>query len=88
MMHLGRTYVILNEPNKAVELNRRMLQDADFPLGHWLLGLSLLQNNQREEADKEIRGAIQMGYQLTASDIAMLKSLLGEKEAADLAAGK
>jgi hypothetical protein len=65
-------------------LNRRMLQSADFPLGHWLLGLSLLQNNQREEAKAEIRKAIEMGYQLTASDSDTLKGLLGEKEFAEL----
>ena len=80
MMKLGRTYVILNQPGRAVELSRRMLKNADFPLGHWLLGLALLQNNQREEAKKEIRTAIGMGYQLNATDTTTLKGLLGEQE--------
>ena len=35
IFQLGRTYVLLNKPALAVELNRRMLQDAEFPLGHW-----------------------------------------------------
>jgi tetratricopeptide (TPR) repeat protein len=88
MYHLGRSYVIRNESGRAVELNRRMLQDADFPLGHWFLGLSLLQNNQRDEAMKEIRKAIEMGYQLNAADTKTLKDLLGEKEYSALTAGK
>jgi O-antigen ligase len=88
MLILGRTYLLGNESNRAVELNRRMIQDADFPLGHWVLGLSLLQNNQRDEAKKEIARAIKMGYIISALDITMLKSQLGDKEGADLAAGK
>jgi O-antigen ligase len=88
IFQLARTYVIRNEAGKAVDLNRRMLQSADFPLGHWLLGLSLLQNNQREEAKAEIGKAIEMGYKLTAADTDTLKGLLGEKEFAGLTARK
>jgi tetratricopeptide (TPR) repeat protein len=88
MVHLGRTYVILNEAPRAIELNRRMLQDFDFALGHWYLALSLLQNNQRDEAKKEIGRAIEMGYQLSAKDVTLLKSLLGEKEVEALTARK
>jgi len=84
IFQLARTYVIRKEAGKAVDLNRRMLQSADFPFGHWLLGLSLLQNNQREEAKKEIGKAIGMGYQLTETDTVTLKNLLGEKELSEL----
>lgn len=86
--NLGRTYVIRNEPGRAVELNKRMLQNADFPLGHWFLGLSLLEDNQRVEAKKEIRKAIDMGYQLNATEVGTLKNLFGEKEFSELIAGK
>jgi O-antigen ligase len=88
MILLGRTYIIRNEAGLTVDLNRRMLQSHDFPLGHWLLGLSLLQNNQREEARMEIRQAISRGYQLSVADISTLKGLLGEKEFSELSAGK
>lgn len=87
-MKLARTYVILNQPSRAVELSRRMLKSADFPLGHWLLGLALLQNNQREEAKKEIRTATEMGYQLNATDTTTLKGLLGEQEFGELTSRK
>jgi len=88
IFQLARTYVIRKEPGRAVDLNRRMLQSADFPFGHWLLGLSLLENKQREEAKQEIRKAIGMGYQMTAADAGTLKSLLGEKEFAEVSARK
>jgi tetratricopeptide (TPR) repeat protein len=88
MLHLGRTYVIRNQAGKAVEINRRMIQEADFTLGHWLLGLSLLQNHQGEEAGKEIRRALEGGYKLNETDIATLKDLMGEKEFEELTAGK
>jgi O-antigen ligase/tetratricopeptide (TPR) repeat protein len=88
MVQLGRTYVILNEATRAIELNRRMLQDFDFALGHWYLALSLLQNNQRDEAKKEIRKAIEMGYRLDTANVAMLKGVLGEKDVVELTTAK
>jgi tetratricopeptide (TPR) repeat protein len=86
--NLGRTYLILNQPARAVELNRRMLQDEDFPLGHWYLGLSLLQNGQRDEAKKEIRKAVEMGYQLSPQNVASLKRHFADKDISELTAGK
>ena len=88
MFQLGRTYVIQNQAGLAVELNRRMLRSADFPLGHWLLGLSLLQNNQRDEAKQEIRKAIGMGYSLKANDVTILKGLLGEADFSEMTTAK
>jgi O-antigen ligase len=88
MYHLSRTYVIRNESARAVELSRRMLQDADFPIGHWYLGLSLLQDKQYDEAKKEITKAIAMGYRLNAADTKTLKSLLGEKDYSELTGGR
>ncbi len=88
MFQLGRTYVIQNQAGLAVELNRRMLRNAEFPLGHWLLGLSLLQNNQRDEAKQEIRKAIAMGYSLNANDVTTLKGLLGEAEFSEMTTAK
>ncbi len=86
--NLGRTYSILNQPARAVELNRRMLQDVDFPLGRWYLGLSLLQNDQRDEAKKEIRKAVELGYQLSAANLALLKKHMTDRDISELMAGK
>ncbi len=88
MLHLGRTYIIRNQAGMAVELNRRMLQAADFPLGRWLLGLSLLQDNQDEEARKEITRALESGYKLNETDVATLKGLMSEEEFDELTAGR
>lgn len=88
IFQLGRTYIIKNQAARAVELNRRMLQDADFPLGHWLLGLSLLQDNQREEAKQEILKAVKSGYQLSARDRETLTQQLGAKGLAEITAGR
>ena len=65
-----------------------MLRDADFPLGHWYLGLSLLQNNQPGEAKKEIKKAVETRYQLSASDIDFLKGHLTGKDMSELTSGK
>ncbi len=65
MVHLGRTYLLKEEPDRAVELNRRMVAVySDFPVAHWLLGLSLSANEQVEEAKAEIREAFRLGYRL------------------------
>lgn len=88
MYHLGQTLLILDKSSQAVELYRRMLQYADFPLGRWVLGLSLLQDKQPDEAKKEIRTAIKTGYQPTAGDITTLRRFISEKEASELTAGK
>lgn len=85
---LIRTYVILNQPLQAIELGKRMLRDADFALGHWGLGLSLLQNNQHEEARTEVKRALAMGYQMTPGESALLKQLMGDKEFLEMTAGK
>ena len=88
MYHLGQTLLILDKSREAVDLYRRMLQYADFPLGRWVLGLSLLQNMQSDEAKKEIRTAIKMGYQPNAGDVTTLRRFISEKEASELTAGK
>jgi tetratricopeptide (TPR) repeat protein len=88
MIYLSRAYLIRNEPSRAVELNRRMLQYADFPLGRWTLGLSLLQNKQPDEAKREFRRAIETGYRPTPGDIGVLKRFIPEKEVSELVSGK
>jgi hypothetical protein len=65
-----------------------MLRDADFPLGHWGLGLSLLQNGQKEEALVEIKLAIKKGYAMSANEIGLLKPILGESVVENLISGK
>ena len=55
-----------------------MLQDAEFPLGHWALGLSLLENKQLDEAKKEIRRAIELGFQLNTENAKILKDYVGK----------
>jgi Flp pilus assembly protein TadD len=63
MIYLGRTYLIRSEPQRAVELNRRMVDlYPAFPLAHWLLGLSLMAEKQDDLAREEVRKALEMGY--------------------------
>jgi O-antigen ligase len=64
MIYLGRTYILLGQPERAVALNRGMVDDwTYFPLAHWLLGLSLLENKEPAAGCAEIRAARQFGYQ-------------------------
>lgn len=86
MFTLGRTYIIKGEAPKAVQINRRMVQEyPDFALGHWFLGLSYLSNSQRDEARKEIRDALQRGYRFqNQEEIDTVKPLFDEKEFAQL----
>ena len=86
MVHLGRTYLLREEPSRAVELNRRML-DAypEFPIAHWLLGLSLSADEQKEEAKTEIREAVRLGYRLQgAGDKSAVGHLFTEPELQEL----
>jgi O-antigen ligase len=88
MYHLGLTYLLQDQPSRAVELYRRMLQYAEFPLGRWVFGLSLLQNKQEEEGKREIRKAIEVGYRPNADDIATLKRFISDKEVSELTANR
>lgn len=63
LFYLGRTYILRNEARRAVELNRQMVAATPgFPVAHWFLGLSLMADRQNEEARREIRTALQLGY--------------------------
>lgn len=82
MFTLGRTYIIKGEAAKAVEINRRMVQEyPDFALGHWFLGLSYLSNSQHDEARSEIHNALQKGYRFQNEEEAKtVKPLFDAKE--------
>jgi hypothetical protein len=87
-MILGRTYLYLNQPARAVDLNRRMVDAApSLPVRRWLLGLSLFENKQAAEAGLEIGKALQMGFR---PDEGPQKNraieILGEKEFLELTA--
>jgi O-antigen ligase/tetratricopeptide (TPR) repeat protein len=63
MFNLGRTFLLTNQAARAVELNRTMVKEfPGLPVGHWLLGLSLMADNRKDEARTEIRGALKRGY--------------------------
>lgn len=69
IMHLARTYSLAGQPYRAVALNRRMVEAyPGYGLGHWYYGLSLLEVNQREEAKKEIRKALETGFRPQEGD--------------------
>jgi tetratricopeptide (TPR) repeat protein len=78
---LGRTYILRNEPRRAVELNETMVKShPDFALGHWFLGLSLIADNAQERARAEIKQALQMGYKFRNDEERnVVKQLFGEK---------
>ena len=78
---LGRTYILRNEPRRAVELNETMVKNyPDFALGHWFLGLSLIADNAQERARAEIKQALQMGYKFRSDEERnVVKQLFGEK---------
>jgi O-antigen ligase len=78
---LGRTYILRNEPRRAVELNEAMVKSyPDFALGHWFLGLSLIADNAQERARTEIKQALQMGYKFRNDEERnVVKQLFGEK---------
>ena len=82
MVHLGRTYLLKEEPSRAAELNRRMVDVyPSFPIAHWLLGLSLSANEQEEAAKTEIREAFRLGYQFQgAGDKSAVEHLFTEAE--------
>jgi hypothetical protein len=82
---LSRTFIAMNRTDQATEVIRRMLRDEDFPMGHWFLGLCLLQNKQHEEGKKEIFKAREMGCPLNMNISANLRSFLNEKEIIELA---
>jgi O-antigen ligase len=77
---LGRTYILRGQAARAVQLNRQMVSDyPDYPLGRWFLGLSLLADNQREEARKEIQQAFELGFRFRNSgEENVVKELFGE----------
>jgi O-antigen ligase len=86
MFTLGRTYIIKGQAARAVEINRRMVQEyPEFALGHWFLGLSYLSNSQRDEARNEIRTALVKGYRFQSQEeLNTVKPLFDEKELAQL----
>jgi Flp pilus assembly protein TadD len=81
MIYLGRTYIIQKRPEQAVALNREMLATSPaFPLAHWLLGLSLVEARQLEEAKREIRTALALGYRFqTEKEPEVLRGIFGER---------
>ncbi|PYV16576.1 MAG: hypothetical protein DMG07_07565 [Acidobacteria bacterium] len=90
MIYLGRTYILRGQPQRAVELNRQMVADCpEFPLAHWLLGLSLVENKQLEEGRAEIRKALELGYRFqNTREKETIRSLFGEREFSELTRGK
>jgi len=82
MIYLGRTYILQNQPRRAVDLNRGMVAEyPHFPVAHWLLGLSLIASDQQEEAKAEIRKAFALGYRLqNEREAEQVRKLFGEAE--------
>lgn len=69
ILHLARTYSLAGEPYRAVALNRRMVEAyPGYGLGHFYYGLSLIEVNRREDAKKEIRKALETGFQPQEGD--------------------
>ena len=69
MLLLARSYLIAKQPTHAVELNRKAVAEyPEFRLAHWYLGLALAADNQKDEAIKEIRRAMELGYKLQNSE--------------------
>ena len=63
---LGRTYILRNEPRRAVELNETMVRSyPDFALGHWFLGLSLIADNVQERAQRRDQAGPSAGIQVS-----------------------
>jgi O-antigen ligase len=87
---LGRTYVIKGEPARAVELNAKIVGAyPEFSTGHWFLGLSHLANEDRDNAKREIRTALGMGYRFqTPKEADTVKELFGEAGYAELMKGR
>jgi tetratricopeptide (TPR) repeat protein len=90
ILHLGRTYMLRGEPRGAVELNRKMVEAYElYPAAHWYYGLSLASDHQPEEAKREIRRAIEMGFQLRSdTDTRLVEQLFGPSEFRILMNGK
>jgi tetratricopeptide (TPR) repeat protein len=79
MLHLSRTYRALGESRRAADVNRRMV-DADpaYPQAHWYYGLSLIDDHQMEVGKKEVRKALDLGYQPRDSvEAQIVKQLFG-----------
>jgi O-antigen ligase len=89
MIPLGRTYIFKKEPERAVALNREMVESyTGFPLAHWLLGLSLAEAGHVDEAKREIRLAFALGYKFqNPSEEQFVRGLLSHEEYVDLLRG-
>ena len=75
MFTLGRTYILANQADKAVDLNERMIREyPDLPAAHWLLGLSLIAAENPDRARVEIEKAVSAGYSFRSD---------GERQAAE-----
>jgi O-antigen ligase len=86
IMNLGRTYLLLGQNERAIELGKKMVGDYDkLPVAHWFLGLSLLQAGQKEQAKQELAIAFKNGYSIqNPKEEETIKTLLGEKEYSEL----
>jgi O-antigen ligase len=86
MMNLGRTYLLLGQNARAIELGKQMVGDyTRLPVAHWFLGLSLLQAGQKEEAKQELGTAFRLGYLFqNFKEEETVRKILGEKDYQDL----
>ncbi len=82
IFNLARTYLLSEQPARAVALNRKMVESyQDLAVAHWMLGLSLLADNQKKEAKEEIVKSLRMGYKLQSDKEAeAIKPLFEDRE--------
>jgi tetratricopeptide (TPR) repeat protein len=81
IFYLGRTYVLREEPARAIELNRGMVTDVPgFAVGHWFLGLSLIAAGEMEEGKREILQSKEMGYRLSPSELESMRKYFDAEE--------
>ena len=62
--YLARTALLKNNPKLAVQLTKQAVDiDPVISVSHWYLGLSYIANNQINEGKKEVKKALESGYQ-------------------------
>ena len=85
LMTLGRTYLIGEQTERAIDLGRQMVREyPDIAVPHWFLGFALLEAKQISEAKKELGIALRGGYPYQPRELETLKQLLSPADFADM----